>query len=159
MKLKQSQIAVNAKLVFKLAWERCVTATCIPKYAYSPLEKRSILAFYMQAQQLNFTTKKRYEVDHIIPLNHPQVCGLHVASNLQVITKTKNTNKSNNFTPYSEKNGKKYHYTELKLPTLVFKTSKTYNKTKKNPLKLAKKRLKTRANKLKTCTKRLNKRA
>lgn len=35
------------------------------------------------------------EIDHIIPLNHPDVCGLHVPWNLEPITKRRNWNKSN----------------------------------------------------------------
>lgn len=38
------------------------------------------------------------EVDHIIPLKHPKVCGLHVWDNLQLLTKTENCKKSNSFT-------------------------------------------------------------
>jgi hypothetical protein len=36
-------------------------------------------------------------VDHIIPLNNNYICGLHVESNLQYLTKTKNCSKSNQF--------------------------------------------------------------
>lgn len=39
----------------------------------------------------------RYVVDHIIPLSHPLVCGLHVESNLQVIPEALNLRKSNSF--------------------------------------------------------------
>jgi hypothetical protein len=39
-----------------------------------------------------------YEVDHIIPLVHPLVCGLHVPANLQVIPKVENQRKKNKFT-------------------------------------------------------------
>ena len=38
-----------------------------------------------------------WEVDHIIPLNHDKVCGLHVANNLQLLTRTDNRRKSNKF--------------------------------------------------------------
>jgi hypothetical protein len=37
------------------------------------------------------------ELDHIIPLNHPEVCGLHNTWNFQWLTKEENTKKSNSF--------------------------------------------------------------
>lgn len=41
---------------------------------------------------------KGFEVDHIIPLNGERVSGLHVLSNLQVITIQSNRSKSNKYT-------------------------------------------------------------
>lgn len=50
-----------------------------------------LLAIYEQAHELGFS------VDHVIPLNHPLVCGLHVPFNLQLLTKADNSRKHNTF--------------------------------------------------------------
>ena len=48
----------------------------------------------------DFYLEARYhgmEVDHIIPLQHKMVCGLHVEHNLQLLTKEQNCSKGNSF--------------------------------------------------------------
>lgn len=59
--------------------------------------KQAIQNLYIQARTLSETTGILHEVDHIIPLNHPLVCGLHVESNLQILTESENQYKSNIF--------------------------------------------------------------
>jgi len=38
-------------------------------------------------------------VDHIIPINNPIVCGLHVPWNMQILTRAENSKKNNHFDP------------------------------------------------------------
>lgn len=52
---------------------------------------------YRLARQRTDTTNVRHEVDHIVPLQHNKVCGLHVIENLQVIPAFVNRTKSNKF--------------------------------------------------------------
>lgn len=59
--------------------------------------KQAIRAIYFEARRLTASTGIKYEVDHIIPSNHPLVCGLHVETNLQIITEFENITKSNSF--------------------------------------------------------------
>lgn len=41
----------------------------------------------------------KFEVDHIVPLQSPLVCGLHVESNLQIISQRQNRTKHNFYWP------------------------------------------------------------
>lgn len=63
-------------------------------WVVTPAEQAAVLAVYA-----NRPPGK--EVDHIIPLTHPAVCGLHVAVNLQYLSPSANNLKSNRFTPHS----------------------------------------------------------
>jgi len=52
---------------------------------------------YLEAQRLSLETDVEYVVDHIVPLQHPLVCGLHNDANTQVITAEENRVKGNSF--------------------------------------------------------------
>lgn len=51
--------------------------------------------FYIEAHELSKKTGVKHSVDHIIPIKGKNVSGLHVESNLQVITLTDNIKKHN----------------------------------------------------------------
>lgn len=54
--------------------------------------------FYYLAKALTDTTGVKYVVDHIIPLQGKNVSGLHVPSNLQILTDSENASKHNKYT-------------------------------------------------------------
>lgn len=55
------------------------------------VDEEKLLEFYKLAKELGL------EVDHIIPIKHDLVCGLHVPWNLQLLTRSENAKKSNKF--------------------------------------------------------------
>ena len=59
--------------------------------------KKVIKQLYAEARKLTLKTGIKHEVDHIIPSNHDLVCGLHVETNLQILTKQENCDKGNFF--------------------------------------------------------------
>lgn len=153
MKLK-SKAVTNGIYVHRLAWQRALTYKAIPKWSRLRKNRGKILATYIKAQTLNLTSRTKYEVDHEIPLYHQLICGLHVHENLQILSHAKNQSKSNFFVPYREINGRKYYFTAVNESKKQPKISKKHNQTKKNVLKLAKKRQKQAKNKVLTFKKR-----
>jgi len=70
---------------------------CKPKWL-SPEQEVEIEVHYLKARALQRKKGQKYHVDHIVPLKHPLVCGLHVPWNLRVITDEENAKKKNS--PY-----------------------------------------------------------
>ena len=59
--------------------------------------EQAIAAFYAEAKRLTDTTGVQHHVDHVIPLQGELVSGLHVETNLQILTAHENISKSNFF--------------------------------------------------------------
>lgn len=58
-------------------------------------DQNAIRSVYAESVRLTKTTGQPHHVDHYYPLVSPLVCGLHVAANLQILTKTANLRKHN----------------------------------------------------------------
>lgn len=59
--------------------------------------RKEVERLYLHAQRLTQRRKEKYHVDHIIPIWHPKVCGLHTYENMRVVTQRQNVTKNNRF--------------------------------------------------------------
>lgn len=75
------------------AKRRAAKLKATPRWA----DRKEIAKVYAEAVERTRETGVRMEVDHIVPLRGENVCGLHVANNLQVLTRTENSKKGNRF--------------------------------------------------------------
>jgi hypothetical protein len=90
-KLTEEQIKAKQNAYVRAYQSRKKQA--LPSWA----DLKKIEEFYMNSSRLTQETKIKHEVDHIVPLQGKMVCGLHVENNLQILTKTDNIKKRNNF--------------------------------------------------------------
>ncbi len=61
------------------------------------INKGCVGIFYRERQWITEAIGKEYHVDHFYPLRGKKVCGLHVESNLRIISAYDNINKGNKF--------------------------------------------------------------
>ena len=82
------------KYIQYVANRRAAKLKATPKW----YEMIRVQKLYEQCANITTKTGIEHNVDHIIPLQHPLVCGLHCSDNLQIITKMENLEKGNKLT-------------------------------------------------------------
>ena len=84
---KSKRVAIGSK-------RRAAKLQALPKWL-TEAEHEEIKELYEIARMFKLYTGEEYHVDHIVPLQGENVCGLHVPWNLQVIPAKENLSKSN----------------------------------------------------------------
>lgn len=79
---------------FRNAVRRASKLHATPKWL-SEQDKLHLKCIYQVAAMRNKESDTRWHVDHIVPLQGENVCGLHVPWNLRVITAEENLAKGN----------------------------------------------------------------
>jgi hypothetical protein len=85
------QKEIKAKHSEQSAKRRAQELKAMPAWA----DREAILRVYREAKRRTEETGALHHVDHIVPLQSPIVCGLHIAINLRVITAEENLKKGN----------------------------------------------------------------
>lgn len=97
----EKQNANNKKWLANNTWyvneQSALKRTARRKATPSWVDRQELKRIYKEARKLSETTGIKYQVDHIIPLVNKNVCGLHIPSNLRIITAEENLAKSNKF--------------------------------------------------------------
>jgi hypothetical protein len=78
------------------AFRRSAKKNATPPWL-SEEDRMQILELYYVCRMFKIYTGQDYHVDHIVPLQNKMVCGLHIPSNLRVISSFDNHSKHNKF--------------------------------------------------------------
>jgi 5-methylcytosine-specific restriction endonuclease McrA len=73
---------------------RAIVLSCLPW-----VSNKELLALNAEARRITEETGILHELDHVVPVNNPRVCGLSVPWNLEILTHQQNNAKSNYWNP------------------------------------------------------------
>lgn len=90
---KKNDVLVQARISEKGSKRRAAKLRATVSWS----DRSKIKRIYLEAKLMTKQTGIVYHVDHIIPLQAKNVCGLHVEFNLQIVTMSENCSKRNTF--------------------------------------------------------------
>lgn len=113
IKAKYAAKNVERERLRKAAWKRANRGKVVAEVMKRHTQKlnatppwadlAAIEAIYVAAKVFEQSYGGKWEVDHIIPLRSPLVCGLHVENNLRLAPAAENRAKRNKFDPEIER--------------------------------------------------------
>lgn len=94
----RAKILAQGPTVLPRSWQR---TWMIARIIQTPpwVNFSEVREVYRWAAELTRTTGVSHTVDHIVPLNHPMVSGLHVPCNLRPVPASVNFSKGNTWMP------------------------------------------------------------
>lgn len=95
-KYKEWSAGNRAHLTNRQRHRQCSKSMATPDWL-TPIQLAQISEFYEIAKARSVQLGIEHHVDHIVPLKHDFVAGLHVPWNLQVLTAFENVSKKNRF--------------------------------------------------------------
>jgi hypothetical protein len=95
-KTKEYENKNPGKKIARKAVRRAKEINATPKWL-SKEQRLEIQEYYIMAKELEKVFPWKQHVDHIVPLKHDKVCGLHTPWNLQILSAKANMEKSNKF--------------------------------------------------------------
>lgn len=103
---EHNKIKYQKNLEYNRQWRRDYYQRNKDKYFAASAKRRAALlnaiplwADLKKIEEIYLNKPKGYNVDHIIPLQGAEVCGLHVENNLQYLTEEENKSKGNKLLP------------------------------------------------------------
>ena len=96
-----SSVEYKARVINTVAQRRARKLNATPSWL-SEEDKKQIERIYKVCSKVSEKTNRPHDVDHIVPLQGENVCGLHVPWNLQILPASMNRSKNNAYNDWGD---------------------------------------------------------